>query len=226
MSEPSWAETIKGAIERSLDGVHTSIPAQVRTYLPATQQCSVEPVIPGMPVLEDVPVLWPRGGGHFVHLPLTTGDHVLITFCEQDFSPWRLSGSATAPALLRRHGLFAFAIPGAAPDTDPILEATISTATGVLLGQESGPLIHVGPTGIDLGAFPSAQAVALAALVDAINSAMASWATAHTHSFSGVTASACTAGGAAGTCTGTTGAPTGAAPTPSTVASTIVRCLS
>jgi hypothetical protein len=90
-----------------------------------------------------VPVLWPRGGGMMLHMPLAAGDCVLLVFCEADFSPWRLSGSAQAPALLKRHGLYAYAIPGAAPDTKPLLAATV--AAGAALGEDSltGTVVQV-----------------------------------------------------------------------------------
>lgn len=149
MADPQWAEVIRGAIERSLDGVHTSIPARVKSYLAPLQQCSVEPVIAGMPPLEDVPVLWPRGGGYFIHLPLAAGDHVLVVFCEQDFSPWRLSGSAMAPALLRRHGLFAYALPGAAPDIAPLLSPTV--LAGAAIGQDGGNVVQISQAGVTVG---------------------------------------------------------------------------
>jgi hypothetical protein len=139
----TWPELIHGAIARSLDGVHTAIPAKVISYLPLLQQVKLTPVIDSMPALEDVPVLWPRGGGYCLHMPLAAGDHVLVVFCEQDFSPWRLSGSAMAPALLKRHGLFAYAIPGAAPDVQPLVVPAL--LTGAALGEDSptGTVVQV-----------------------------------------------------------------------------------
>lgn len=144
-----WAEAIRGAIARSLDGVHTAIPAKVTSYTAPLQQCAVEPVIAGMPPLEDVPVLWPRGGGYFMHLPLAAGDWVLLVFCEQDFSPWRLSGSAMAPALLRRHGLFSYALPGAAPDVSPL--ASAAALTGAAIGSDAGVIVQVGSSAVQIG---------------------------------------------------------------------------
>jgi hypothetical protein len=169
-SDPKWPEVIHESIKRSLDGVHTAIPAIVSTYNAALQQVAVQPVIDGMPPLEDVPVAWPRGGGHFLHMPIIPTDAVLLVFCEQDFNPWRLGGIPLAPALLRRHGLFAYAIPGAAPDLSPI--ASAATYPGAVLGLDGGFIVHVGATGVDLGAYPATQAVALAAVVDSILSSL------------------------------------------------------
>lgn len=205
----SWEEVIRRAIERSLDGLHTSIPAKVTDYLPLLQQCSVEPVIEGMPELTDVPVAWTRGGGHAQWGPLEAGDHVLLIFCEQDFGPWRLLGSASAPAQLRRHGLFAYALPGAAPDLSPLLGPTLLDGSTIGEDGPGGNVVNVGSAGVNLGAFPFTQQVALAALVDAFNSALAVWASTHTH-------------------LGNLGAPTGPPvvppPTASPTGSVVVKC--
>ncbi len=178
MSDVSWPEVIHAAIEHALDGVHTSIPAKVKNYFPLLQQVSVEPAIDGMPVLEDVPVLWPRGGGMLLHLPLTAGDFVLLTFCEADFSPWRLSGSAMAPAMLKRHGLYAYAQPGAAPDVAPLL--TPSLLTGAALGEDSlsGTLVQVDSgrcvVGLPAGLHTPVIPVVTALEVNAIGAALVS----------------------------------------------------
>jgi hypothetical protein len=191
MSEVTWPELIHGAIARSLDGVHTAIPARVTSYLPLLQQVSLVPVIASMPALEDVPVLWPRGGGYMLHMPLAAGDHVLVVFCEQDFSPWRLSGSAMAPALLKRHGLFAYAIPGAAPDIEPMLTPLL--LTGAALGEDSptGTVVQVASgkctVGLPVAApqLPVATAAELTILLGLLKTALTSAAA----------ASVCTAGG-------------------------------
>ena len=176
----TWAEAIKASIERSLDGLHTSIPAEVTDYLPLLQQCSVAPVIDGMPELHDVPVAWPRGGGHTMYMPLEAGDSVLLIFCEQDFGPWRLLGSAQAPAILRRHGLFAYAIPGAATDLAPLLSPSI--LSGSYLGEDGpgGTVVNVDSGVVNLGVFPfidtlvstlKLQTIAGPALITALQSA-------------------------------------------------------
>lgn len=202
------AEIIKEAIAKSLDGVHTGIPATVTLYNPVLQQVACQPVIAGMPVLEDVPVLWPRGGLHFLHMPLIPGDTVYLLFSEQDTGPWRLSGTAQAPALLRRHGLYAVALPGVAPDVKPL--TSVTALTGVAAGVDGGPIIHVGAAGVDLGAFPATQAVALAALVDAAISAIVTWANLHVHTSA-----------APGS---PTSPPTVSLSPPGTTTSTMVRC--
>jgi hypothetical protein len=211
MTEQSeWAEAIRGSIARSLDGVHTSIPAKVRSYNAPLQQCALEPVIVGMPPLEDVPVLWPRGGGYFVHLPLTAGDHVLVVFCEQDFGPWRLSGSAMAPALLRRHGLFAYALPGAAPDIAPL--ASAGNLTGAAIGSDAGVIVQVGSSAVQIGpAGVGALPVLTASEFTSLLATLTTWLGTHIH-----TAPPGTAGGP-------TTPPTVPPTPPSAVGSTVLK---
>jgi len=190
-SSGAWAELLHAAIARSLDGVHTSIPAKVSSYLPLLQQVSCEPVIAGMPKLEDVPVLWPRGGGYMQHFPLEAGDHVLLVFCEADFNPWRLSGSAMAPAMLKRHGLFAWALPGAAPDVSPMLVPSL--LTGVAMGEDSltGTVVQIADgkctVGLPAGLpqLPVATALEITTLLGLLKTALSS----------AQSASVCTPGG-------------------------------
>jgi hypothetical protein len=163
-----WADIIRDSIRHSLDGVHTSVPATVTGYLPLLQVATCQPVVEGMPEIPDVPVCWPRGGGYGLHMPLEAGDTVLLVFAEQDFGPWRLTGSAQAPALLRRHGLYSVAIPGGAPDISPMLSPALYS--GAVLGQDSvgGTVLHVSDAGVEVGVGPVfTQQVALAALVQA-----------------------------------------------------------
>jgi hypothetical protein len=191
MGDVTWPEVIFGAIAHALDGVHTSIPAKVKSYFPLLQQVAVEPVIEGMPSLEDVPVLWPRGGGYMLHMPLAAGDHVLLTFCEADFSPWRLSGSAMAPALLKRHGLFAYAQPGAAPDITPMLAPSL--LTGAAFGKDglTGPVVQATGSKVVVGlpaavpALPVMTAAEVTILLGLLKTALTSAAA----------ASVCTPGG-------------------------------
>jgi hypothetical protein len=74
-----------------------------------------------LPLISDVPVLWPGGGGFHVHLPLAAGDHVLLVFSDLATGVWRSSGQQSDPGDLRRHHLsYCFAIPCVRPDSSPI----------------------------------------------------------------------------------------------------------
>jgi len=166
VSDPSLGQIARAAAARSLESVHTVLPARVVSYLPLLQTCACEILVdpPGeepWPDLSDVPVVWPRGGGFALHLPLTTGDCVWLHFAEADFSAWRTTGSKGYPALERRHGIFPFAVPGAAPETDPLIAPSGTAVFGKL---PAGPFVQVGDASIELGHLvaPLAEYVALA----------------------------------------------------------------
>jgi hypothetical protein len=101
-------------------------------------------------------------------MPLEAGDHVWIMFAEADFAAWRVSGSKGEPALLRRHGIFPFAIPGAFSEVDAA-KAPLASEPGAVFGKlPSGPRLLVSSDGLKLGGCvaPTEDYVALAGLVN------------------------------------------------------------
>ena len=162
---PNPVEPIFVAIRRALRNVHTSMPANVVTYNPATRIASVAlatmletgpgPSHEPMPPLLHVPVIWPGGAAGIVHTLLTPADSVLVIFTEQDPAGWlRTKVPLLPPELTGRHGLYAFALPGGHTDVD------LLPTNGVWMT----------PAGVDLGAQAGTQPVALAtALATAIS---------------------------------------------------------
>jgi hypothetical protein len=154
MSDPSLSQIVRAGIERQLDEVHTVLPAKVSLYNPVlnTVDCEVTVIPPGAepwPPLIEVPVAWPRGGAFGLHMPLAAGDHVWVFFAERDFSAWRVSGAKGFPAYERPLGVYPFAIPGAAPLTNPLL--TSETSDAVFGAFPVGPRVKVTSTGIEIG---------------------------------------------------------------------------
>jgi len=101
MSEtPTLAEVLKDAMRAELLDVHTMLPCSVKSYDSETQKASLIPLlrkkyrdetIVDLPVINDVPVQWPSGGGAFIHFPLSEGDTGMAIFCERSLDIW-LSG--------------------------------------------------------------------------------------------------------------------------------------
>jgi hypothetical protein len=174
--EPSWPEILQSVTAAALKGVHTALPATVKSYDVATQVASVELVIQlegqTVPPLSDVPVVWPGGAAGFLHVPLAAGDPVLVVFSEEDFSKYWDTGSISAPASLARHGLHAIAIPGLRRAAAPLAV----TAGHVTLGAASE---------LRLGADAASAFVALATLVDARIAALVSYINTHVHATAG-----------------------------------------
>lgn len=181
--EPTLAEVIRDGIDGRLADVHTCTVGRVVSYDSLKQVANVQPVIrrpfnigggevdhEQLPILPNVPVLWPRAGGFFIHLPLAAGDHVLLVFSQDDLSTWREAGSIVEPDDLRRHSLAnAVAIPGIGPEGAPLSPSPLSVAAragGMVLGDGGAAEVHISSSEIKLGQ-AAVMPVALAPPTDA-----------------------------------------------------------
>lgn len=81
-----------------LKQVHTSLPGIVRAYNATTRRARVQPAIDLLmtdgtslpkPVILDVPVQFPSGGGYTLHFPLAVGDPVVLMFMERDIARFK-----------------------------------------------------------------------------------------------------------------------------------------
>ena len=178
---PGLAELLRAAVREGLAQVHTAIPGIVESYDPEKQTAEVRPAVgrpyvnldgsEGLdeyPVLPNVPVGFPRGGGYFMTLPLQKGDAVLLIFSEQSIDSWSESDGKNQvdPIDFRRFDLSdAFAIPGGNTVSRALGDAV---ASGLVLGQENGHQIRFTGDSVDVttgGGESAADFVALAAKV-------------------------------------------------------------
>ena len=151
------AETIDRVLAAALDDVHTCLPGRVRSYDRTTQTATIrlgarrvvraadedadEDTSEALPDLVDVPVLWPGGGGFYVHLPLAEGDSVLVLFPETSIDRWLETGSAEDPSIATRHGLDgAIAIPGLRYRAQRVAGLP---ADALVVGRDGGPEIRI-----------------------------------------------------------------------------------
>lgn len=125
---PTFIELLRGAVTRSVQDLHVALPGSIEDYDAATQKASVKPLIKvpladgtsqSLPVIPDVPVVWPRGGGALLSFPLERGDGVLLVFSERSLDEWLSQGGEVAPEDPRTHHLTdAIALPGLSPFSD------------------------------------------------------------------------------------------------------------
>lgn len=117
-----FPDAIRQAINASLDNVHTTLPGRVETYNASKKSATIQPLIKkkfaketlSMPVLVDVPVVFPSTQNAIISFPLAKGDGVLLLFSERDIDSF-LSGTMeeTEPEDPRKFSLSdAFCIPG------------------------------------------------------------------------------------------------------------------
>jgi hypothetical protein len=182
---PTLASTIRGAIDARLVDVHTAMPARVETYDAATQKVSVQPLIrrgyvdergdratERLPVITEVPVVFPGAGGFRVTFPVQPGDTVLLVFSEASLDRWLVRGGEVDPDDDRRHALTdAIAIPGLRAFGQALASAPADVMTA---GRDGGPVIEFDTSEIRVG---GSQALATKADIDALASVFSS----HTH---------------------------------------------
>lgn len=143
MSTPSFLTALRAIVEARLADLHTSMPARVVSYDSATQRATVQPLIRDaegtlLPIVHDVPVVFPVVGGGGLTFVVAAGDTGLLQVAESSTERWRAGdGSATDAGDDRRFSLTdAFFLPGAraAPISDFVDDATHVRGDKVYLG--------------------------------------------------------------------------------------------
>lgn len=115
------ASVIKQGIESHVKELHTSIPGIIETFDPEKQLASIQPAVKRifitrdgeteilapseLPILINVPVIFPRGGGFSLTFPVKKGDECLIMFCERSIDNWHKTGKVEVPGARRFHSL-------------------------------------------------------------------------------------------------------------------------
>ncbi|ARF49172.1 phage baseplate assembly protein V [Pantoea stewartii] len=98
----------------------------IQSFDAETVTCTVQPAIKGvisdqngstqsvaLPLLVDVPVVFPRGGGVTLTFPVATGDECLVVFADRCIDFWWQNGGVQESVDPRQHDLSdAFALPG------------------------------------------------------------------------------------------------------------------
>jgi hypothetical protein len=173
--QPSLAQLIKLAIDNRLLDVHTALIARVETYDAETQLVDVEPVLKRtlhkrdgswaderLPMICDVPVLFPRAGGCFISFPIQPGDFVQLIFNEVDIEEWfdESTPVMTATQRFTLHG--AVALPGIYHRSKALVGAH---KANFVLGRERGLQIHIDDEKIRLGSADDSEALAIASKV-------------------------------------------------------------
>ena len=149
-------QTVLAALLGFQKGLWTAMPGIIQTFDAAAVTCVVQPALQGlqlqpdgnsvwvnMPLLLDVPVVFPRGGGFTLTFPIAAGDEVLVVFasrCIDDW--WTASGFANKQAELRMHDLSdGFAIPG--PFSQVTKISGISTTSVQLRSNDGAAYVEI-----------------------------------------------------------------------------------
>lgn len=121
---PTQLQTIKEAVNTALVNLWTALPCEVVEYNSEAVTVSVQPLIKipvhlpdgeietvELPMLLDVPVMFPCAGGFTITHPIKKGDECLVNFADRNIDLWWQSGGIQNPFDTRKHDLsdgFAF----------------------------------------------------------------------------------------------------------------------
>ena len=106
--------------------LRVALPGIIQSFDPVAVTCTVQPAIKGalrnadndpvsvsLPLLVDVPVIFPRGGGCTITFPIAKGDECLVIFSDRCIDFWWQNGGVQEPVDPRQHDLSdAFALVG------------------------------------------------------------------------------------------------------------------
>lgn len=170
-STPSLADVIDEAIESHSLRLHTALPGVIKEWDSATQTASVKPAIQqsvrdlkgrhifeDLPLIYDVPVMFPRTLAGYITFPITVGDTGLLIFPELDPGQWRYSDASAPPRSAgdqRRHDISgAVFVPGLYQNTYAIGDF------------DDENVVVASPTLVKLGGPTASDFVALSSKVD------------------------------------------------------------
>jgi len=148
-----FSDIISGAIRSVISGMHTCLPGKIESYDYTTQKANVLPLLRdvygdgqeiNMPVIIDVPIIFPAIGSVGLTFPVSPGDGVLLVFAERSIDKWLSLGGVVTPDDPRRFDLSdAIAIVGLNPFTETSQadnndDVTLQNGTAKLKLQSGG----------------------------------------------------------------------------------------
>ncbi|WP_427150976.1 Gp138 family membrane-puncturing spike protein [Klebsiella pneumoniae] len=155
-----------------MSAMRVSIPGIIQSFDPDAVTAVIQPAIKGvehdasgaevsvnLPLLVDVPVIFPRGGGCTLTFPVKAGDECLVIFADRCIDFWWQNGGIQEPVDERMHDLSdAFCIVG--PQSQAKKIGGISTSavelrsddgeTKLSLNPASGAINGTAPGGFNL----------------------------------------------------------------------------
>lgn len=161
-------EALRLAMDGRLTSLWTAIPGIIQSVNFDNMTVEVQPTIQAriqapngsfsfvnLPVLVDVPIVFPSAGGYTITFPIKANDEVLVIFSSRCIDAWWSSGQISVQAELRLHDLSdGFAIPG--PKSVPNVISNISTDSLQIRNNSGSTFIDVKDSLIKVKA-PSAE---------------------------------------------------------------------
>jgi hypothetical protein len=153
------AQLIKQAIDNRLLDVHTALVGRIERYDHQSQLADIQPILKELPLLVDVPVLFPRAGDFFISLPVQIGDLVQVVLNETSIDDFLTETAHKIDSGGRFTLRGAVAIPGIYPLSKPLAGAH---GANLVMGKDKGVQLHIDGEKIRLGSDAADEALALA----------------------------------------------------------------
>lgn len=144
-------QQIMEQMQRSvLSQLRVALPGIIQSFDPDTVTAIVQPALKGsydgksvpLPLLVDVPVIFPRGGGCTLTFPVTAGDECLLIFGDRCIDFWWQNGGIQEPVDQRQHDLSdGFAIVG--PQSQARKISGISMSGAQLRSDDGAAFVEV-----------------------------------------------------------------------------------
>lgn len=116
-----FSDVVKNIISGMLSEMYTVLPGIIEKYEPSLKQVSVKPLLKRelggaeleLPVIENVPVIFPSTNKALIAFPLYQGDGCLLLFSQRSLDDWLSKGGDILPSDPRMFNISdAIAIPG------------------------------------------------------------------------------------------------------------------
>lgn len=138
----TFGESLAFILEEEFKNLYTALPANIQSYDAQTKRATVIPAIKtwyeddsydSYPIVADVPVLMPSGGGYTITMPIKKGDAVLLVFSQRGIENFKKTFQESNPttSLFDLHDAVAIAGFGA-------LNIMPASGTGAALQTEDG----------------------------------------------------------------------------------------
>ena len=149
-------DAIRNAILYQLLNIHTAFPGKIVSYEFETKKAQIQPMVDKkytdgttepMPVLNNVPVIFPFASGASITFPVNEGDYCLVLCCERSIDNFLANGQQAAPTDPRKFDLSdGVAIMGLLPfnETSPAQNNTdfaISYAGSEIVIKQNGDVM-------------------------------------------------------------------------------------
>lgn len=153
MSEINLVDVLQAAIEYNIANLHTSIPGFVTNINPVAGTVDVQPsikklfsnnVTKNLPIIRDVPLVYPCSSTNGLVFKINKGDGVLLVFSERSIENWKQGDTLEKPSSIRKHDISdAFAIPCIFPKKQRANKKNFNPKDGTVL---NGNKLFIGDT--------------------------------------------------------------------------------